>query len=66
MGYGSSVFATAGYAAAARFGIACRTAGVLEFQGHHGNSAFMAAILFLEARRNHKCRISQVAEGGGP
>lgn len=62
---GSSVSATAGSAAAARFGTACRRVSVLEFQGHHGNITLIAAILFLEATRNHKRQISRVSGGGG-
>jgi hypothetical protein len=38
---------------------------VLEFQGHHGNITLIAAILFLEATRNHKGQISRVTGGGG-
>lgn len=57
---GSTVSSTVGSAAAARCGTACRTVSVLEFQGYHGNSALKAAVLFLEAARNHKGLISQV------
>jgi hypothetical protein len=40
---GSSVSSTVGSPAAARFGTACRAVSVLEFQGHHGISALVAA-----------------------
>jgi hypothetical protein len=39
---------------------------VFEFQGHSGNSAFIAVISFLQTRRNHRGPHQANKKGGGP
>jgi hypothetical protein len=39
---------------------------VFEFQGHAGNSAFVAAISFLETRKYHKGKNQASQKDGGP
>jgi len=51
---GSSVSSTAVSAAAARFGTSCRTVSVLEFQGHHGIIALIAAT--ENSREGYGCK----------
>jgi len=41
------------------------SAVVPKFRKHPGNNALIAAILFLETRRSHKCPNEAIKEDGG-